>query len=159
MVSQLARKTTLRQDTFPPSRAEQLPDSFAAGYDASCRHIERIRQDAVDSLRLRPGETVFDIACGTGNTILPMAESVGPSGHVVGVELVPEMAAITCGKLVALGFDDRAAVHVSAAEDFTTDLCADAMLFCYTHDVLQSPQAIANLLRHAQPGCRIAVVG
>ena len=76
---------------------------LAAGYDASCRHIERIRQDAVDSLRLRPGETVFDIACGTGSTILPMAESVGPSGHVVGVELVPEMAAIARAKLVAVG--------------------------------------------------------
>ena len=88
-----------------------------------------------------------------------MAESVGPSGHVVGVELIPEMAAITCGKLVAVGFDDRAAVHVSAAEDFTTDLYADAMPFCYTHDVLQSPQAIENLLRHNQPGYRIAIVG
>ena len=140
-------------------RAIASYQTLAPRYDASCHRIERIRQDAVDSLRLSPGETVFDIACGTGSTLLPLADQVGPSGHVVGVELVPEMAAIARNKLVMAGLDARASLHVSAAEDFQTHRLADAMLFCYTHDVLQSPQAIENLLRLARPGCRIAIVG
>ena len=145
----------------PPDRQRALASyrALAPNYDASCRYIEGIRRDALDSLRIQPGETVLDIACGTGTTLQALAELVGPTGQAVGVELVPDMAMIAKEKLRAAQLEDRAMVQVCAAEDFESDLKADAMLFCYTHDVLQSPRAIANLLAHAKPGCRIALVG
>jgi demethylmenaquinone methyltransferase/2-methoxy-6-polyprenyl-1,4-benzoquinol methylase len=34
----------------------------------------------------------------------------------------------------------------------------DAVLFHYTHDVLQSPRALTNIFAHVKPGARIAVV-
>lgn len=149
--------------TFHPSPDRQRAlvhyRQLAPEYDASCQYIEGISQDAVDSLRIQPGETVFDIACGTGTTLLAVARQVGQDGRAVGVELVPEMAAIASRKLQAADVDDHATVYIGAAEDFVTDLRADAILLCYTHDVLQSPAAIDNMLRHAKPGCRIAVVG
>jgi demethylmenaquinone methyltransferase/2-methoxy-6-polyprenyl-1,4-benzoquinol methylase len=35
----------------------------------------------------------------------------------------------------------------------------DAILFNFTHDILRSPPAVANVLRQAKPGARIAVAG
>ena len=36
---------------------------------------------------------------------------------------------------------------------------ADAVLFNYTHDILRSPPALANLMRQVKPGARIAIAG
>jgi hypothetical protein len=37
--------------------------------------------------------------------------------------------------------------------------CAPAALFSFTHDVLQSPRAVANVVSHLRPGARVACVG
>jgi protein-L-isoaspartate(D-aspartate) O-methyltransferase len=44
-------------------------------------------------LVVRPGDRVLDVGAGSGWTTALLAELVGPSGQVVGVELVPELAA------------------------------------------------------------------
>jgi hypothetical protein len=46
------------------------------------------------------------------------------------------------------------------AEDADLD-CepADAVLFSFTHDILQSPAALANVFRQARDGARVAAVG
>jgi demethylmenaquinone methyltransferase/2-methoxy-6-polyprenyl-1,4-benzoquinol methylase len=35
----------------------------------------------------------------------------------------------------------------------------DAVLFHYTHDVLQTPRALANIFAHVRPGARVAAAG
>lgn len=132
---------------------------MAAGYDATCGRIERLRQRAVRELRLQPGETVFDIACGTGAALPLLAAAVGPTGGVVGVELSPEMAAIARERAAASAFAGRIAVAQCAVEHFRPDMPADCLFFSYTHDVLQSPAALDNLLAMARPGARIALLG
>jgi hypothetical protein len=47
----------------------------------------------------------------------------------------------------------------AAAEDLNIPAAADAMLFCATHDVLSSPQALSTVFRHARPGARVAATG
>ncbi len=44
---------------------------------------------AMDALAPKLGETIVDIGCGTGQTILQLAERVGPEGQVVGVDIAP----------------------------------------------------------------------
>lgn len=132
---------------------------MAAGYDATCGRIERLRQRAVREIGLQPGETVFDIACGTGAALPLLAAEVGPTGRVVGVELSPEMAAIARERAAASAFAGRIAVAQCAVEHFMPDMPADCLFFSYTHDVLQSPAALDNLLAMARPGARIALLG
>ena len=50
--------------------------------------------------------------------------------------------------------------HVNApAETVQLPQPADAVLFNYTHDILRTPQAVANIMRQAAPGARVAVAG
>jgi len=145
--------------TGGPDRARSLASyaRLAPGYDASSRRILHIREAALAALDARPGETVFDVACGTGPLLARLAGSVGPQGRVLGIEHSPEMAAIARARLA--GSHPGASVVVTSVEALATDLRADAMIFCYTHDVLQSPEALARLEEHAKPGCRVVVAG
>src|SRR5262249_18422079 len=48
----------------------------------------------IETLALRPGARVLDVACGTGEPALSLAARVGPTGSVLGTDLVPEMLTI-----------------------------------------------------------------
>ena len=131
---------------------------MARAYDASCWRIEPLRALAIQSLALRPGERVLDVACGTGSTVITLARQVGPTGKVIGIEQCPEMADIARQKL-------RDA-DIRNAEIVTADLRllshafeADAVLCSFTHDVLQSPAAIAHIRQLSKPGARLSVLG
>lgn len=142
-----------------PDRERSLRNyaGLARRYDASCARIRSLRERAVEALELRPGETVFDIACGTGAAFPLLAQAVGARGRMLGVEQSPHMATQALARAAALPC--HCEVLVSPVEDLASELRADAMLFSYTHDVLQSPGAVAALQRHAAPGCRVAVLG
>ena len=49
------------------------------------------RARCVVELALSPGDTVVDMGCGTGANFPALREQVGPSGTVVGVDLVGSM--------------------------------------------------------------------
>jgi ubiquinone/menaquinone biosynthesis C-methylase UbiE len=132
--------------------------AMAVEYDASCRRILPLRQAAIDRLELKGGETVLDVACGTGATLVPLAEKVGPHGKVIGIEQSPEMAEIARTRVDDANAAACVSVLVSAAEDVSLVEQADALLFSYTHDVLQNPAAVRRVMRHARPGARVAVL-
>ena len=132
---------------------------MAENYDATCTRIEALRLSTVQALELKAGETVFDIACGTGPTLPLLAELVGPNGNVVGVELSPDMAAQARLRLHARRDCGHVVVAQTALADFEFDQKADAVLMCYAHDVLQSAASIDRLMAVAKPHARIALVG
>lgn len=49
-------------------------------------------------LDLQPGQKVLDLACGTGLLTFLEAESVGPSGEVIGIDVTPGMLAMASRK-------------------------------------------------------------
>ncbi|HZA79955.1 MAG TPA: methyltransferase domain-containing protein, partial [Actinomycetes bacterium] len=52
---------------------------------------------AVAELGLRAGQTAVDVGCGTGRALPHLRAAVGPDGHVLGVDLTPEMLATARG--------------------------------------------------------------
>lgn len=141
------------------SRALDNYRAVAKDYDATCNRIEALRLATVQALQLRSGETVFDIACGTGPTLTLLAKLVGPSGNVVGVELSPDMAAQARLRLEVRPDCGHVVVTQTALADFEFEQKADAVLMCYAHDVLQSVASIDRLMAVAKPGARIAMLG
>lgn len=99
---------------------------------------------------------MFDVACGAGAVLPELARRVGSAGRVVGIEQSPEMAELA--QRAAIGAANVQIV-VEPVEDFRAVCQADAVILCYTHDVLQSPAALANLFSQVKPGARVAVAG
>ncbi len=131
--------------------------TLAPRYDGTTRHAERIRHDAIEVLTIAPGETVVDVACGSGLSLPGLAARVGPTGHVIGIDQCPHMIALATARAATC----RGTVQLirTSADAARLDDTVDAYLFCFTHDVLQSDGALANLMRVAKPGARVAVAG
>ena len=141
-----------------PDRTAALASyaQLAGRYEQTTLPIRHARQRALDLLALQPGETVFDLACGAGAILAALSERVGPQGQVFGIEQSPEMAAQASQAAAGCA---NVRVLCEPVETFRSPAMADAAILCYTHDVLQSPQALANLLAQLRPGARISVAG
>jgi ubiquinone/menaquinone biosynthesis C-methylase UbiE len=143
-----------------PDRAAALEQyrQAAPAYDRHMRRFARWERLAVDRLELRDGETVIDVACGTGLNFPLLEAAVGATGHVIGIELSPEMAAQARERIARCGWSNVTLVE-APAEEAVFDAKADAALFAFTHDVLQLPRAVANVVAHLKPGGRVSSVG
>jgi demethylmenaquinone methyltransferase/2-methoxy-6-polyprenyl-1,4-benzoquinol methylase len=101
---------------------------------------------------------VLDVGCGTGLCCGLLLDKVGPEGGVVGIEESPEMAAVAREHIACEGWDNVTVVQAQA-EDAEIGLTADAALFCAVHDILQSPDALRNVLTRLRPGAWVAAGG
>ena len=146
-----------------PDAVRDLYDRIAPVYDAVAAYglvgVGRYRRRAVDALRLSSGDTVVDLACGTGANLPHLARAVGPTGRVVGVDLSPGML-------------DRARQRAEAHGWRNVELaCADVRAFAFpapVHGVLSTfglemvPEheaVIGRAVSALAPGGRIAVGG
>jgi SAM-dependent methyltransferase len=66
------------------------------------RQLAPLGAAAMEALALRPGERVLDVGCGTGATTHALAERVGPSGVVFGVDVSRPMLARARARTEAL---------------------------------------------------------
>ena len=102
------------------------------------------RRRAVRALRLRPGDNVVEIACGTGLNFPLIEREIGPEGRIVGVDLTDAMLAQAQRRIESNGWSNISLVQADAAEfEFPTGV--DAILATYAHSLLpESGQVIAR---------------
>jgi SAM-dependent methyltransferase len=67
--------------------------------------------------RLDEGATVLDLGCGAGTDLLIAAQMVGPSGHVIGVDMTPAMLKVAAASAREMGLADRVELHESLIEN------------------------------------------
>lgn len=127
---------------------------LAPRYDHFTRRINAIRERAIAALALQPGEAVLDAGCGTGWCLPRIAARVGGGGRILAFDPSPEMLAVARTRVDSL----PAPVELlrASGEDVRLPVPVDAILFSYTHDLIRSPGALANLLAQAKPGARVA---
>lgn len=78
-----------------PENQEQMIGIYrrrAKSYDSSgISGLEPWRKEAVRTLKLKRGDLVVDVGCGTGLNFAPLQEAVGPEGKIIGVDLTDSM--------------------------------------------------------------------
>jgi demethylmenaquinone methyltransferase/2-methoxy-6-polyprenyl-1,4-benzoquinol methylase len=113
----------------------------APGYP---QRAQRLR--AVQALGLRPGDSVIDIACGTGLNFPLIEQAIGPGGRIVGVDLTDAMLAKAEDRIARNGWRNVSLVQADAAEfDFPAGV--DAILSTYA--LTQVPERAAVIAHGA----------
>ncbi len=132
--------------------------SRARIYDLELALFEPVRQRAINLLRLKNGDRVLDVGCGTGLSFTALEGLVGPEGSIVGIEQSPEMLERARARAAENGWKNVALISASV-EEAALPLAADAALFHFTHDIMRTPNALANVCRHLKRGGRIVAAG
>jgi demethylmenaquinone methyltransferase/2-methoxy-6-polyprenyl-1,4-benzoquinol methylase len=134
-----------------PDRLVDLYRRKARRYDLTSRlypapfypqTAQRVR--AVRALRLHAGDTVVDVACGTGLNFPLIEKAVGPTGLVVGVDLTDAMLARAQARLARNGWNNVRLVEADAA-DFDFPNGTDAILSTYA---LSQVPGCADVVAH-----------
>jgi len=102
-----------------------------------------------------PGERVLDVACGTGALTRRLAQRIGQSGHVTGLDVNADMLAVARGLLHAPNVDWREASALAMPfADGTFDLvtCQQGL-----QSFPDRAAAMAEMRRVLRPGGRLAL--
>src|SRR5690349_21199932 len=130
----------------------------ASHYDSRTSAFDTYRRRLVDLLPLRRGDVVLDIGCGTGLCFEQVRSRIGAEGAIVGIDASREMLGVAAARVADHGWTNVVLVQ-APVEQAVLPVVADHALFCATHDVLQSDEALDNVLSHVRDGGTVAATG
>ena len=140
----------IQNDLYPAELLSSIPAevaNFTAGSG-----------DPISLANLKSGETVLDLGSGGGLDCFLAAKQVGASGHVIGVDMTPEMlerARSNKARLNARNVEFREGIlEALPVEDNSIDVIISNCVINLSPD---KPQVFREMVRVLKPGGRIAV--
>jgi demethylmenaquinone methyltransferase / 2-methoxy-6-polyprenyl-1,4-benzoquinol methylase len=79
------------------------------------QHI-KWRKDTMRRMNVKSGSKALDVCCGTGDWTIALAEAVGPSGEVTGLDFSQNMLNVGIEKVKSLGLKQVNLIHGNAME-------------------------------------------
>ena len=132
-------------------------------YDLMAEHSEQpMREVGLQALAARPGERMLEIGYGTGHCLALLAEAVGPTGRVFGIDLSDKMQSLAEELLAKRQLTDRVELRRGDATSLPyDDASLDGVFMSFTLELFDTPEiphVLAECLRVLRPGGRLAVV-
>lgn len=138
-------------------------DRISGAYDALSDASEHTyRERGLELLAVREGETVLEIGYGTGHSLAALAQSVGASGRVVGVDVSEGMRDVALKRLAGKELADRVDLRVQPAPPLPgEDGAFDAVSLSFTFELFEPDvreALLAEIRRVLTSGGRLGVV-
>ncbi len=148
----------------PRKQARSSYNRLSRWYDLMAGDFERKPRDAaIHKLAPGKGEVVLEIGCGTGQAIVKMAEMVGHSGKIFGIDISDRMLGVAQTRVISMGTSERVRLLCGDGVQIPfRNEAFDAILMSFTLELFDTPEipmVLAECRRCLHAGGRICVVG
>lgn len=142
--------------------AKRSYDRMSRYYDYLTGAFERKYVEmALERLSIVEGETVLEIGFGTGRCLKRIAESIGQTGKVYGIDISSGMMEITKKRLEKAGLAKRAELYCGDAASLPfDDNTFDAVFISFTLELFDTPEIpkmLEQIKRVLKPRGRLGV--
>ena len=149
--------------TEQPAQTEGSMIRWAPYYDLAVNlmtvgQARRLRKMTVDNALIKPGDSVLDVGCGTGEVTL-LAKTRTKNGKVYGIDPAPEMIAVARSKAARKKLDIDFRVGVIEAlpfPDASIDVVTSSLMMHHLPDDLKR-RGIAEIYRVLKPSGRLLI--
>ena len=127
---------------------------IAGRYDTNSDHQYQKGLALIGMMRIKKGDAVLDVGCGTGRQALNVSAIIGPSGRLTGIDPSSHRLRIAKEKLQGNGIAN-ASLLVGQCEDLGSfaDASFDHAYFCSSfHWIDDKKKALGEILRVLKPG-------
>ena len=159
-------------DELPSQAAREWP---TCDHDVICQRYNRIaafipffeyaffmpsglRKRAVDQLKLRQGDCVLEVGCGTGRNFPFLRDAVGPGGRIYGVDLSEGMLR-RARKLCQRRQWNNFALFEADAANYASQELFDGVLFGFSYNVMPHHRSVLRQVwKQLRPGGRLVIM-
>jgi len=111
------------------------------------------RKDTMKKMNVKPGSKALDVCCGTADWTIALADAVGSSGEVIGLDFSKNMLKVGMEKVVGLGLKQVKLIHGNAMELPFPDNSFDYVTIGFgLRNVPDYLQVLKEMLRVLKPG-------
>jgi SAM-dependent methyltransferase len=117
-----------------------------------------VSENMLEALLPMPGQTILELAAGTGETGFAAARAVGPTGRVISTDFAPEMVAAARRESERLGLASVEHREMDAERIDLDDDSVDGVLCRWGYMLMADPaKALAETRRVLRPGGRLSL--
>ena len=117
-----------------------------------------LRKRAVDQLKLRRGDRVLEVGCGTGRNFPFLRNAVGPEGRIYGVDLSEGMLRRARKLCHRRHWTNFVLIEADAA-DYASQELFDGVLFSFSYNVMPHHRSVLRQVwQQLRPGGRLVIM-
>ncbi len=144
------------------SASYEIWQAMAAGWDRErgwMADVSRaVSEQMLEALQPLPGQTILELAAGTGETGFAAARAIGPEGRVISTDFAPEMVAAARRESERLGLANVDHREMDAERMDLADSSVDGVLCRWGYMLMADPAAaLAETRRVLRDGGRVSL--
>lgn len=140
-----------------PSSADLRAQAWADVCELLDLQLSPLGMRAIDALSPMPGDVVVDVGCGAGQSVLQLAERVGPGGRVIGIDIAGRL--LDLAKRRADGLRHASFIEADAQSIELPGHSTDGIFSRFGVMAFADPlTAFSNFQRILKPSGRLAFV-